>query len=250
MLISATIICLNESEHIAGCIRSLQPVADEIVVLDSGSSDDTVAQATALGAKVFHQPFLGHIDQKNKAMSLASHDMILSLDADEVLSEGLQQSILAAKKEAELQAYSMNRLNNFCGQWIHHTGWYPDRKIRLWDRRIGRWGGTNPHDKVVLNPGISVRQLAGDILHYTYQSETGFDQQSDKFARIAAEAMYKQGKNPGLFPPVWRAVFRFLRDYILKQGFRDGRAGLIISRGNARYTYLKYALLRQFYFKK
>jgi len=245
MKISATIICMNESEHIAACIRSLLPVADEIIVLDSGSTDDTVFQAEKLGAKVFHQPFLGHIDQKNKAVSLASHPYILSLDADEELSSGLQQSILRVKQQHSAQAYSMNRLNNFCGQWIKHTGWYPDRKLRLWHRDSGAWGGTNPHDKVVLQKGVITHHLSGDILHFTYQSEAGFDLQSDKFARIAGEAMYKQGKNPGIIPPIWRAVFRFIRDYLFKQGFRDGRAGFIISRGNARYTYLKYALLHQ-----
>lgn len=250
MKISATIICQNESEHIAACIRSLLPVADEIIVLDSGSNDDTVEQATALGAKVFFQSFLGHIGQKNKAVSLASHPYILSLDADEELSPELQTSILEAKTQSPAQAYSMNRLNNFCGQWIRHTGWYPDRKVRLWHRDSGQWGGTNPHDKVVLAKGIIPKQLAGDILHFTYQSEAGFDMQSDKFARIAGEAMYQQGKNPGIVPPVWRAIFRFIRDYIFKLGVLDGRAGLIISRGNARYTYLKYALLRQLYLKR
>lgn len=250
MKISATIICRNESEHIAACIQSLWPVADEIVVVDSGSTDDTVDQAKALGARVFHQDFLGHIDQKNKAVSLASHPYILSLDADEELSPELQQAILQAKHQALAPAYSMNRLNNFCGQWIRHTGWYPDRKVRLWHRDYGRWGGTNPHDKVILETGVEARQLAGDILHFTYQSEAGFDLQSNKFARIAAEAMFKQGKGPSFTPPIWRAIFRFVRDYILKQGFRDGRAGLIISRGNARYTYMKYALLNQYHAKR
>jgi len=250
MKISATIICLNESEHIEACIRSLLPVVDEIIVLDSGSTDNTVAQAEALGAKVFRQPFLGHIDQKNKAVSLAAHPYILSLDADEELSPILQQAILLAKKQSPASAYGMNRLNNFCGQWIRHTGWYPDRKVRLWRRNIGQWGGTNPHDKVVLQKGVDIQFLTGDLLHFTYQSEAGFDTQSDKFARIAGEAMFKQGKNPGILPPIWRAVFRFIRDYFLKQGFRDGRAGYIISRGNARYTYLKYALLIQLYTKR
>lgn len=250
MKISATIICQNESEHISACIRSLQPVADEIIVLDSGSTDNTIALANALGAKVYQQPFLGHIGQKNKAASLATHPYILSLDADEELSPALQQAILKAKQQQPALAYSMNRLNNFCGQWIRHTGWYPDRKVRLWQRDNGQWGGTNPHDKVVLQKGVIPQHLNGDILHFTYQSEAGFDLQSDKFARIAGEAMFQQGKNPGIFPPVWRAIFRFVRDYFFKLGLLDGRAGLIISRGNARYTYLKYALLRQLYLKR
>lgn len=250
MKISATIICLNESEQIANCIRSLLPVADEIIVVDSGSTDDTVEQAKSLGATVYHQPFLGHIGQKNKAVSLASNPYILSLDADEVLSNELQQAILIAKKQNPQLAYSMNRLNNFCGQWIKHTGWYPDRKVRLWHRDKGQWGGTNPHDKVILEEGIAVCHLKGDLLHYTYQSESGFDKQSDTFAKIAGEAMFKQGKNPSLVPPIWRAIFRFIRDYLLKLGFLDGRAGFIISRGNARYTYLKYALLNQLHSKR
>jgi glycosyltransferase involved in cell wall biosynthesis len=247
MKISATIISLNESAHIERCIRSLLPVADEIILLDSGSTDQTVALAEALGARVYHQPFLGHIGQKNKAISFAQFEYILSLDADEALSEPLQKALIEAKQHADYKAYSMNRLNNFCGQWIRHTGWYPDRKIRLWHKEVGQWGGTNPHDKVVLTAGTAVAHLSGDILHYTYQSVAGFDEQSDKFARISAKAMYEQRKHPGLLSPVFRAFFRFVRDYFLKMGFLDGRAGFIISRGNARYTFLKYQLLKQYY---
>lgn len=247
MKISATIISLNESAHIERCIRSLLPVADEIILLDSGSTDQTVVLAEALGARVYHQPFLGHIGQKNKAISFAQYDYILSLDADEALSEPLQKALIEAKQHADYKAYSMNRLNNFCGQWIRHTGWYPDRKIRLWHKEVGQWGGTNPHDKVVLSEGTAVAHLSGDILHYTYQSVAGFDEQSDKFARISAKAMYEQRKHPGLLSPVFRALFRFVRDYFLKMGFLDGRAGFIISRGNARYTFLKYQLLKQYY---
>lgn len=247
MKISATIISLNESAHIERCIRSLLPVADEIILLDSGSTDDTVAIAQALGAQVIHQSFLGHIGQKNKAISYAQYDYILSLDADEALSDELQKALIKAKQLAEYKAYSMNRLNNFCGQWIRHTGWYPDKKIRLWHKEVGQWGGINPHDKVVLTAGTAVAHLPGDILHYTYQSEAGFDEQSEKFARIAAKAMFEQRKHPAFISPLFRAFFRFVRDYFFKMGFLDGRAGFIISRGNARYTFLKYQLLKQYH---
>lgn len=250
MRISATIICLNEQENIVACIESLQKVADEIIVLDSGSTDNTVELAKGAGALVFHQDFLGHIRQKNAAVALAKYDYILSLDADEQLSDELINSINELKYNAHLQAFSMNRLNYFCGKWIRHTGWYPDRKIRLWHRAVGAWGGTNPHDRVIIHDGVEVGWLKGDILHYTYRRREDFDSQSDRFARIAAEAMFKEGRSVGVFPIYFRALFRFVRDYLLKAGFLDGKAGWIISVGNARYTFLKYYLLKQYYRKK
>lgn len=247
MKISATIICMNESAKISRCLQSLQAVADEIIVVDSGSTDNTVELAKQMGAKVYHQDFLGHIEQKNHAANLATHPWILSLDADEVLSNELSQSILQLKASGSSTqtAYSMNRLNRIGEQWIRHGGWYPDTKIRLYPYAHARWGGTNPHDKIVTDNHIKRIHLQGDLLHYTYNNLSKMYEQHQKFAKLAAQAMLKQGKkNKGLFPIV-PALIRWFKGYLLQAGFLDGKLGWHIARSNFIYTYQKYKQLHE-----
>jgi glycosyltransferase involved in cell wall biosynthesis len=148
--ISCVIITLNEERNLARCIGSLQGVADDVVVVDSFSSDGTERIAKEHGARFVQHKFEGHIEQKNWAITQAQHSWVLSLDADEALSEELRNSITAAKQRDDADGYTMNRLTNYCGRWIRHGGWYPDRKLRLWDRRKGRWTGVNPHDRFEL----------------------------------------------------------------------------------------------------
>lgn len=244
--LSAVVIAFNEEKRIAQCLLSLQPVADEILVVDSGSTDQTVAIAMSLNAKVVHHPFEGHVQQKNFAMQQASFDWVLSLDADEVLSKELQSSILNVKQKGFVEcAYAFNRLNNYCGTWLKHGGWYPDRKIRLWNRLLGEWGGLNPHDQVILQKGVGVERLAGDILHYTYDSVEAHLQQMDRFARISAQAYFERGKRTH-FLEVWlNPVFSFVRDYFLRAGFLDGSAGWTANRIATLYQYWKYKHLLQ-----
>ncbi len=247
MQISATIICFNEAEKIGRCIESLLPVADEIIVLDSGSTDETVSIAKRLGAQCSYHAFDGHIQQKNRAASLASHDWILSLDADECLSSDLQERILAIKRASVgVDAYQMNRRNNFCGKWIKHGGWYPDKKVRLFKKEKGQWGGLNPHDKVILLSGSVIQHLKGDILHYSYDYIGDFAVQNKKFARSAAQAMFQRSKSANFLTPYYKAAFRWFKGYVLLLGFLDGQAGWIIATGNAQYTFEKYKLLLQF----
>ena len=148
--LSAVIITWNEEDNIGRCIDSLWHVADEVIVLDSYSSDNTVAIARQKGAIVKQEKFSGYKQQKNKALQLATHDYVLSLDADEMLSSKLIKSILEVKKEFKHKAYFMNRFNNYCGRFIKHGLWYPNQKLRLFDKRIALWGGMNPHDKIEL----------------------------------------------------------------------------------------------------
>lgn len=240
MKISGVVIACNEEAKIGACIKSLQQVADQVIVLDSGSIDRTVALAQTLGAEVHYQSFRGHIEQKNAAVALAKHDWILSLDADEVLSHELIASVRGLHDPLPSTAYRMNRLNNFCGQWIRHGAWYPDAKIRLWHRAYGSWGGTNPHDKVLVRPGVVIVGLRGNILHYSYENLDELRIQSDKFAAIARQEISKSPASIGRFPML-RAGFKFFRDFVLKLGVLDGKAGLLIAYHNARYTYLKYS---------
>jgi glycosyltransferase involved in cell wall biosynthesis len=245
-MLSAVIITYNEARNIERCLASLHGVADEIVVLDSFSTDQTPEICRNWPRVRFLQhAFEGHIEQKNRALAAATHDWVLSLDADEALSDTLRDAILALGGSlGSAQGYTMNRLTNYCGQWIRHSGWYPDRKLRLFDRRLGHWGGTNPHDRVEMQPGTAVRQLRGDLLHYSYYSVSEHYARARKYADIAAAAMQRQGKRGRTWQLWLSPVAKFLRNYCLKLGFLDGRAGWTICRIAALETYWKYQKLR------
>lgn len=240
MKISGVVIAFNEEAKIEACLRSLREVCDEIIVLDSGSSDGTVAIAQNLGAKVFTRAFQGHIEQKNAAIQFAKNEWILSLDADEVLSQELIEAILRIKDPLPQTAFRFKRLNNYCGKWIRHGAWYPDRKIRLWHQHHGIWGGQNPHDRVIVQAGVTIVDIPCNILHYSYDKPEDLRQQSERFATIAHAQLRANGTSAWRIPLI-RAIFKFCRDYFFKVGFLDGSAGFIIAYHNARYTYLKYA---------
>ncbi len=243
-MLSVTIITFNEENNIASCISSVNGIADEIIVVDCGSSDKTVDIATDLGATVHIHPFKGHIQQKNHAASLASHDYILSVDADEVLSDRLKKSITDIQWSNAGMAYSFNRLNYYCGKPIKHGAWYPDVKTRLFRKDKGNWGGMNPHDRVVLEPNIITVHLNGDLLHYTVNSKEEFIRQTKKFSKIGAIELLDFGQKSTLMLPSLRGTFRFIRDYIFKFGFLDGKAGYDIASIAAKGTYWKYSTLK------
>ena len=241
--LSAVIITFNESRNIRRCIESVQDFADEILVVDSFSTDDTESICREFGARFIQHPFAGHIEQKNYATSQAGHDYILSLDADEALDKTLKGEIKRAKQNWQTDGHSFNRLNCYCGKWIYHSGWYPDRKLRLFDRRKGHWGGVNPHDKIEMNKGATVCHLPGNLLHYSYYSISGHIQQTDKFTTIAAQAAFDAGKRVSFFQVVTRPPWQFFRDYFLKAGFLDGKEGFIICVINSLRPFLKYLKL-------
>ena len=183
--LSVTIITFNEEKNIERCINSVKELADEVLVVDSYSTDRTKAICQKLRVRFLEHKFEGHIQQKNYAIDQAKYDYILSLDADERVSDQMLISIKTTKQKWENSAYSFNRLNNYCGAWLKKS-WYPDRKIRLWDRRKGQWGGTNPHDKVEIARG-DVKKLKGDILHYAYDDLEEHYAQVKSFAIIASK---------------------------------------------------------------
>jgi glycosyltransferase involved in cell wall biosynthesis len=245
MKLSVVIITFNEERNIGRCLDSLAGVADEVVVVDSFSTDDTAEICRAKGARFFQHPFEGHIEQKNWALKQASHFHVLSLDADEALSEKLRESVFLAKKNWNCDGYTMNRLTNYCGQWIRHSGWYPDRKLRLFDRRKGHWGGQNPHDRVEMQPGSTTTPLDGDLLHYSYYTVNEHIERTRKYADIAARAMHARGKRATWLHLIFSPLVKFLKSYFLKLGFLDGRAGWTICKISAWESYLRYrALLR------
>jgi len=244
--LSVAIITKNEERNIGRCLDSVVGLADEIVVVDSGSDDRTQEICSAYGVVFNVHPFQGHIEQKNLALNLCSHRHVLSLDADEALSPRLFDTILSEKSKGFKDGYSMNRKTFYCGKWIRFGGWYPDRKIRLVNRKMYSWGGTNPHDRLIaLSSGVQPLHLKGDLLHYSINTLDEHRKVVENFSSIAAKAMFTQGKNVGGLKKYNSALFRFLQSYLLTLGFLEGRHGWHIARLSARAKYLKYKKLEQ-----
>ena len=246
--LSVVIITFNEEKNIARCIQSVQQVADEIVVLDSFSKDKTKEICLSLGVNFFEHAFDGHIQQKNRAITYAKNNHVLSLDADEALDETLIKSILAVKDNFSCDGYYMNRLTNYCGNWVHHCNWYPDKKLRLWDSTKGHWTGTNPHDKYELFDGDKkAGHLKGDILHYSYYSIEGHKLQTEKFSTISAKALFANGVKASWLKLYISPIVKFIQSYFLKLGMLDGYYGFQICKISAQSTYLKYSKLKNLY---
>ena len=246
--LSGVIITYNEERNIEDCLRSLVNVVDEIVVIDSYSTDKTKAICESYDVKFIEQEFLGYIEQKNFALTQASYDHVVSLDGDESLSAELQDSIQKLKNNWKFDGYYCNRFNNFCGQWIKHSDWYPNKKLRVFNRTKAEWKGMNPHDHVELhNAKAKTGHLKGDILHKTYQSYSEFNEKSEYFSTIAAKAYFDQGKKA----PIWKIIFNpfwaFFKAYFFRLGFLDGFNGFMICYQTGHITFLKYAKLRELY---
>jgi glycosyltransferase involved in cell wall biosynthesis len=242
MKITATIITLNEERNIARAIESLR-CCDEILILDSGSVDRTVELAEKLGARVIEAGWRGFAGQKNWAAEQAAHDWILSLDADEALSESLEAEVLTLKKNGpRYDGYTMPRLACYLGRWILHSGWYPDRKVRLYDRRKAKWVGDFVHESVHVNGKVG--HLESNILHFTCESLSEHVKTMDRYTTLAAQELAARQVKV----PLWRLIvdpfWTFSKTYFVQRGFQDGLEGLIISYMAAFYTFLKYAKAR------
>lgn len=239
MQITGAIITKNEESNIEECIQSMLPVCDEIVVLDSGSTDKTLEIARSLGAQVFSEEWKGFEHGKNRLNQLSSHPYVLNLDADERLSKALQQSIHKAKPMLE-GAYYMNRLNNYCGTWIHHSGWYPDQKTRLFPKET-IWKGGALHEF----PDVSkypLQKLDGDLLHFTYKTMEAHYATIEKYAQLGAEKLQSKSKFTLTLKHLFSPAFKFFKMYILKRGFLDGKAGYLLCKTSAKGQKLKYSL--------
>ena len=244
--ISAVIITFNEEKNIGRCLASLQGIADDIVVVDSFSKDKTEEICKEYQVRFVQHAFEGHIEQKNWAITQAKYPHVLSLDADEALDETLKKAILAVKENWKFNGYTMNRLTNYCGSWVHHCGWYPDTKLRLWDSRLGSWGGDNPHDKFELqSEHKQTSHLKGDILHYSYYTLEDHYKQVTYFTDILAKAQYQKGKKAPLLVLLFSPIVKFIKDYFIKKGFLDGKVGFQICRISAYATFTKYRKLRR-----
>ncbi|MCD6367402.1 MAG: glycosyltransferase family 2 protein, partial [Bacteroidales bacterium] len=182
--LSVTIITFNEEQNIARCLEAIKPVADEIIVVDSFSTDKTKVICQQFGVQFYEHPFTNYIEQKNLATSYTSYDYILNVDADEVLTHELQQSILTEKENFRYDAYFINRLTNYCGQFIKHGGWYPDRKLRLWNKLKGKWAGELIHEDIALSGAATTGNLEGNLLHYSYHSIAQHIEQINRFTNL------------------------------------------------------------------
>ena len=243
--LSVVIITFNEAANIARCLQALGDVADDVIVVDSFSTDATVDICRQHGVRVIQHAFAGYLEQKNYATTQAKYDHVLQLDADEALPDELRQSILAAKADWRHAAYSLARLTNYCGHWVRHGSWYPDRKLRLYDRRLGRWTGLLLHEKFEVNPGQTTGQLAGHALHYSYVSIAQHVRQLNKFTSIAAQELALHGRpRVTLFHLLLKPLWKFVHGYVFRLGVLDGFAGLCIAGISAWGVFLKFAKLK------
>jgi len=242
MKITATIITLNEERNIARAIESLR-CCDQIVVLDSGSVDRTAELAANLGARVVEHTWHGYANQKNCAAEQAEHDWILSLDADEALSEALEGEIWNLKKHGPAyDAYTMPRMAQYMGRWILHGGWYPDRKVRLYNRTKAQWVGEFVHESVKVDGRVG--HLESNLLHFTCDSLSEHLRTLDRYTTLAAEELVSRKTKVGLYNLIVDPAWTFVRSYFLQRGFLDGLEGLTIAHMAAIYTFLKYAKAR------
>ena len=242
--ISAVIITFNEEANIGRCIDSLKAVADEIIVVDCYSQDNTKNICLSKKITFVEHKFLGFANQKNFATSLATCDYVLSLDADEYLSEELTRSLLKAKPALRHDGYTMNRLSSYADDWIKTCGWYPDKKLRLWKNGKGVWQGQGVHEKVALMGKLSIAHLQGDLLHHAYDNITQFLEKIQRYSDIyAAEHRHKVTSSG--FKILYKTLFAFVRSFLLKGGVLDGYKGLLISTCNANFVFYKYSKLRE-----
>lgn len=239
--ISGVVITFNEEKKIGKCLESMMGVVDEIVVLDSFSTDATPEICKKYNVRFEQQQFKGYGVQKRDAVALASYDYILSLDADEVLTEELRTEINELRKlESPAAAYCLNRHNYYAQHFVKHCGWFPDYHLRLFDRRVVNWSGNLVHETVEVPQGIECVKLKGGFNHYTYDNYAQHKASAMKFAGFAAKQRQEKGKKPNVLVASFKALFRFVKTFIFQLGFLDGYYGLLISWVSAKYAFRKY----------
>jgi len=252
MKLSAVIITFNEEKNIERCILSLAGFCNEIIVVDSFSTDSTKEICAKFPQVQFYEhKWEGYSQQKNYAHTLVHNNYILSIDADEALSKQLQGSISKIKEtiyktQTNAIAFSVSRITNYCGHWIHHCGWYPDIKIRIFHKDT-LWQGTIHERLSFVGENTKIIRLKGDLLHYSYHSIKDHLQQIDKFTALTSQEAYNKGKRVSFLGMITLSKWKFIRDYIFKGGFLDGYAGYQVCKLSAFATYLKYARLREYY---
>lgn len=239
--LSACIITFNEESRIRDCLESVRWV-DEILVVDSFSTDKTVDICTEYSDRVYQRAWPGNIDQKNYAIGLAKNDWVLCLDADERLSSGLTMEIQnALQNPGDTLGFFFPRRSFYLGRWIYHGDWYPDYQLRLFKRGYGKWQGTNPHGRVIVDGKTGY--MKHDIYHFNYKNFSHQLRTIDNYSNIFADVMVERGKGFSLFQLIFRPLYKFIKVYIIKRGFLDGLPGFILAISNAFYIFVKYVKL-------
>lgn len=245
MKISTVIITYNEASNIAQCLEAAQQVSDEIIIIDSYSTDTTKKICERYKVRFFEHKFEGYGEQKNWGNEKATGDYILSLDADEVLSETLINDILKIKNNPTYKAYRLNRLTNFAGTWVRFAGWYPDRKVRLWEKSSAVWIGKAVHEILEVKQGVKVGQLKGDLLHYSFSSVFDYLNRQNKYAKLSVIEQLKRGKTPKFLPSLLKGFYKFILLYFIKLGFIHGYHGFVICLNGAGKYLINYAKYQQ-----
>lgn len=242
--ISITIITFNEEKNIEKCLKQALKLSNDIIILDSFSSDQTIKICEGFhNVQTFQHRWGNYSTNKNLANSYAKNDWILSLDADEVLSEDLIHSIQKETQKGLTGVYKLNRITNYCGKWIRHGGWYPDWKVRLFNRTVVQWEG-NIHEELAYG-NLPVHTLKGDLLHYSYYSIEQHVNQYNKFTNLTAEKDIQRGKRSSLFKIFFSPLVKFIKDYIIKRGFQDGYYGFVIALISSQATFIKYVKMKE-----
>jgi len=243
-MLSIIIITKNEAANIRDCLLSVN-WADEIIIVDSGSTDDTVSIAEKMGARVYKHDWLGFGAQKNRALSYATNKWVFSIDADERVTPSLHAEMELAIAVGDRDGYYIPRLSQFCGKFVHHSGWHPDYVLRLFKREAGRFSDSLVHESVLLTG--STAKLKNPLLHYSYLTTNDVERKVEHYSSAAAQQMFQSGKNSSDLEAILRGGWAFVRTYVLRLGVLDGSAGWNIARMNARTTYLKYRKLEKLY---
>jgi glycosyltransferase involved in cell wall biosynthesis len=246
-MLSAVIITKNEEKKIGNCIDSLKKVSSDIVVVDAYSTDTTKQICLSKGVRFFERGWEGYAKAKNFGNQQAKNDWIISLDADECLSDDLVGSITHIFDDATpiSDAYELPFITNFCGKWVYHGGWNPEAHIRIFNKNIISWNPDAVHEHLSIKPTHKIKSLKGSVYHYTVDDLESFYAKTDKYSTLFAEKQYLAGKKASFFKIFFSPVFRFIREYFFQFGFLDGKVGFIIASENARYTYLKYKKLQE-----
>ncbi len=243
--VSAVVITYNEERNIERCLQSLARLTDDIIVVDSFSRDSTEDICKKYNVNFLRRKWEGYGSTKNLGNSYARYDYILSLDADEELSEGLIEEIKRELKHPQFDCYEIPRKSNFCGKWLKFGHWNPESHIRIFRKEKVQWDSSPVHEKLNMQKDTTVKKLRGAILHYTIYSLDQYDQKNDKYSTLAAERLFKEGKRPGFIKLYLSPFYRFFHSYILKLGILDGYYGYVIARETGRVTFQKYNKLKK-----
>lgn len=247
--LSVVIITFNEEKNLKRCLLSVQDLADELIIVDSFSTDKTKEIALQFNCKFIERAWNGYSDQKNYANSLAQNEYILSLDSDEEIGETLFKSIQTIKVAGINGSYSLNRLTNYCGHWIRYGGWYPDSKVRVFPKKETIWEGGYVHETLKLPSRINKETLEGDLLHYSYYSYADHKKRANKYSKLSAEHLYAEGKRVSPIKPYLSGIAKFLSMYLFNLGILDGKMGLIIAWVSASASVNKYLYLLELQLK-